>query len=396
MLSLVEYNPGSTLPACGMVNLGATCYFNSFIQSMLSCSAINEHFLFNEERYTREKNLVALSYIQLIKRIKTFDEKKNISQPNSPQRQSSPKNKKSINDNKTHLLKSEQTRLKRRLTIQERRRQEIELRRRLHQERITTARKAALRRNVKNVISPINVFRSMVEVYRAKNTQSKNAQSFGIGQEDSGEALHIFLDAINDPELYKMFTCKYKVSVCCRKCRHISNPVPDKLCIIDVPNDFQEMTIISNSQHKTTHKDNKEVPCFNEHLKQYTSGVGDYRCAECKTVGSCFRFHQLCHAPSVIVIMFNKFYNKKNIRFTPVIQFPGINNDIIKYSLIAKIEHSGGMRGGHYWANCLRSSPGDKNKLDVFTLNDTTISPGTMSPTPNSYVLFYHHTETTS
>lgn len=57
-MSLIVYNNESGLLPSGFINLGATCYFNALLQSILSCTSFidiifNEREIFNNNSITR-------------------------------------------------------------------------------------------------------------------------------------------------------------------------------------------------------------------------------------------------------------------------------------------------------------------------------------------------------
>lgn len=65
-------------------------------------------------------------------------------------------------------------------------------------------------------------------------------------------------------------------------------------------------------------------------------------------------------------------------------QFPKLENDHVHYKLVATVEHTGSLQGGHYWARCFRHGK-------YFMCNDTNVSQiENLEPTVNTYMLFYH------
>lgn len=84
---------------------------------------------------------------------------------------------------------------------------------------------------------------------------------------------------------------------------------------------------------------------------------------------------------SCIVILFNKYENKYLFNYPESFSI-GENNQFV-YKAVAQIEHSGGMNGGHYWALAKRNG-GD------YVLNDGSASPASLNPTDSTYLVFYH------
>ena len=232
-----------------------------------------------------------------------------------------------------------------------------------------------------SVFNPSDLFREIIIAMKKKNPGKK----FGDGQEDSGEGLHLFLDTIDNPELYKYFMCRYSVKIWCRICnKQISEKIDDS-CMLEIPQQFNDSIV------NTSSIDLKQQDPLNSYVKQYISVLDGYTCTLCK-LQKCCRIYQLARAPEIITIMFNKFYRKTHVFFPQSLSFPATNNIQLKYNLIAKIEHSGSAHGGHYWAHCFREceeNP-DEKKGKMYELNDRTVGDGTKEPTDNSYIIFYH------
>ena len=54
-MSLISYNNESELLPTGFINLGATCYFNALLQSMLSCTSFID-VIINGKESSKNKN----------------------------------------------------------------------------------------------------------------------------------------------------------------------------------------------------------------------------------------------------------------------------------------------------------------------------------------------------
>jgi ubiquitin C-terminal hydrolase len=275
----------------GLVNTGAICYLNCFIQSLVSCTAVVNLFMEKEQEYRRTNNETAIAFIDLIKASGT----------------------------------------------------------------------------VKN---PTAVFKSILK----KTLEKHPTKKFGRGQEDAGEGLHLFLDAVDDPALYDLFMYEYLSRTWCITCEKQLNVKRDKSCVFELP--------VMIKPHRRREHD------VNIHMRQHVSVLDDYKCSNCKGTNCC-KFYQIVKVPSVITIMFNKFFTKKVIDFPKNIYFPTPDNKILSYTIVSKIEHSGGMGGGHYWANCVRKDP-VTTIPSTFNLNDSSVRVGDMKPTSSTYFVFYH------
>lgn len=240
------------------------------------------------------------------------------------------------------------------------------------------------------ILNPVGVFREIIIASKKKNPQKK----FGGGQEDSGEGLHLFLEAIDSKELYKFFMYKYVVKIWCLTCLEQISERKDESCVIEIPSQYSGMIIDDASENV------KDQDPLNTHIRQYISVMDDYTCPKCKKK-KCCRIYQLAYAPEIITVMFNKYYKKENIKFPPTLSFPTTDSTTLDYKMVAKIEHSGGQNGGHYWAHCYRNgdpelnvSESDKLKnplKGMYSLNDRTVSSGNCEPSKESYIMFYHN-----
>jgi ubiquitin C-terminal hydrolase len=263
------------------------------------------------------------------------------------------------------------------------------------------------------VMDSTEIFKAIVAVTKKKFPDTQ----FGNGQEDSGEGLHLFLDAIDDDRLYKFFMYKYVVRVWCLVCKQRVKDVPDQVdesCVLEVP---LQLTGFTTNYNKMA------LSPINNHIRQYLSSFDEFTCPKCSQQ-KCCRAYQLIRAPEIITIMFNKFYAKNNIEFPSALMFPTPGNSVINYRMVAKIEHAGGRGGGHYWAHCYRRGepgaetndapvpaivdetkenltptepepepepePETKARAAMYTLNDTRVGPGDTTPSKNSYIVMYH------
>jgi ubiquitin C-terminal hydrolase len=231
-----------------------------------------------------------------------------------------------------------------------------------------------------NIIDPSSIIREIVIIIKKKYPK----KMFGDGQEDSGEVLTLFLDSIDSVELYNYFMYKYSVKIWCLTCIKQISEKTDESCILEVPQRFSAL-IYSDT-------DIKQQNQLNAFIHQYVTPLDDFKCSVCNLKRCCI-IYQLSRAPEIITVMFNKFYNKSNISFPQELSFPSINNDFVKYKMVAKIEHSGNSGGGHYWAHCLRRTPPDSEGGvgEMYSLNDGNVGVGTSDPTRDSYMVFYHN-----
>jgi ubiquitin C-terminal hydrolase len=193
--------------------------------------------------------------------------------------------------------------------------------------------------------------------------------------------LTLFLDAIDNADLYKLFMHKYNVTLWCITCSKIISKQIDESCIMRVP--IHLSGLISENSNR--------VPPLNSHILQYVSELDDYTCSDCK-LKKCCRIYQLTNAPTIITVQFNKFYEKTDIKFPMLLHFPS-SNTTLKYMIVSQIEHMGTRHGGHYRAQCFRegkSDSGEQSTKDMYELDDKNVRKGTYVSSKETYIVFYH------
>jgi ubiquitin C-terminal hydrolase len=223
--------------------------------------------------------------------------------------------------------------------------------------------------NPHNVLDPSPLF----NVFISKVNEINPSGSFGKGQEDTGEMLHLFLETINDDELYRLFMHRYMSTVWCINCKKQLVKGTDKSMVIEIPNSYNPLN--ENS--------------FNEHIRQ-NNAPHKHICKYCK-YEKCYSTYQLTYAPEVIIVMFHKSNYKKKIDFPEKLIFQSSNSNIIKYEITAKIEHYGNKNSGHYTAHSYRYH---KNSEGIYKFDDEISKmEGSFKPTANTYFVFYNYKE---
>jgi ubiquitin C-terminal hydrolase len=224
-----------------------------------------------------------------------------------------------------------------------------------------------------NILDPVDLFNSIVLKTHEKYPNKK----FGRGQEDSGEGLHLFLDAIDDIGLYKLFTHTYTSTIWCINC--------DKQVCKNYDNSIQFEVSKNYNPLKTLNKSNHHS--LNNYLYQYVNSHPDYTCKLCG-VKKCCSVYQLSRIPEIITIMFVKFQEKYMAEFPKYMYFPNTTG-YLKFKIVATIEQSGNMKGGHYWSHGLRK---EQNEEKMFVLNDSSYTEKCdMKASPSTYFVIYHY-----
>ena len=200
---------------------------------------------------------------------------------------------------------------------------------------------------------------NILEFLKQKNIKETKNSRFGLSQEDVGESFHLLIDAI--PECSNLFKSRYRSSIFCKNCKDVISTNVDNIFVIDIQSDIKQP--------------------LNTYIKEFQTVLTNYNCPKCNS-SNVYKIYQLCKLSSIIVIQFNKFYEKKNIDYPPTLEFNHSSGNKIQYRLVSRIEHFGSMRSGHYTADSLRDT--------IIKFNDSSVSTGSFAPTENTYYLFYH------
>lgn len=232
------------------------------------------------------------------------------------------------------------------------------------------------------VLDPTDLYNAFMQT----KANSQTSSTFGQSQEDAGEGLLLFLETMNDPDVYKYFTYRYLVKIWCVDCDSECSRSTDESCILEIPLQYDKMIIrdddLSVGVNTSANDD------INEYIRQHIAVLEDYSCEKCGSQ-NCRRIYQLTRAPDVIIIMFNKFYGKKEISFSDRIKFASSDGGGLIYKHIVNIEHSGGIGGGHYWVQCHRRK--QTGTCDMYNINDEHATIGSRTPTAYTYIAMYHY-----
>lgn len=193
-------------------------------------------------------------------------------------------------------------------------------------------------------------------------------------QEDMHEALAMFLELLGDP-ICNLFKVKHVTRVMCGNCKR-QHVVDDKT---------YELSLAIN-QPIGTRED------IEKYIKFHYDTLDDYKCENCKhTGGDIVKSYSLARIPEIIVLTFNKM--RRGIKYFPdeLTFHSSVFSKNLNYRVVAQVEHSGSLAGGHYNALCLRNLPGVMGPQSTFLFDDISIAHiGKFQPTQNTYVVFYH------
>jgi ubiquitin C-terminal hydrolase len=141
---------------------------------------------------------------------------------------------------------------------------------------------------------------------------------------------------------------------------------------------------------------NKNILEFFEH----TENIDDVICDNCKTKVTIKQDRYLRSIPPLIVMSLNKYFGKTPFYYPAYFKIdiptgkayeghklPGEETSFVEYTLVATLDHIGGLGGGHYVSRILRSLPDGELS---FSVNDSeTAQIQGLDCVDNSYMIFY-------
>ncbi len=187
---------------------------------------------------------------------------------------------------------------------------------------------------------------------------------------DSLEYWKSYLDR-NNSVISKMFTGLFSSEIRCTKCNN--NNI-----------NFETFNILELA---LTNKNNKIIDNLEDCIRNFCEieEIDGYSCGKCSCITTALKKMSLFQLPPKLIIQLKRFSSKNksilsNGKINDLIRFPLTDLDLSiaqnqtkphtdKYNLYATVNHSGGLNGGHYVANC-------KNLLDKkwYHYNDSRVS----------------------
>lgn len=181
---------------------------------------------------------------------------------------------------------------------------------------------------------------------------------FATRQECAHEGFHMIMDLLSNDAIAEVFLHRVRYYLACSSCKK------SRVC-------ENRSNFIINLTHYAKNDD------FMEALRMRSSDT-EVKC-ECGEMMK--QIDILTMVPEIVVVAFEKFYNKKDLYFPQTFDITDKSGKKMIFKQVAQIEHSGSMNGGHYVARCLRDN--------IYQFNDLSVSPSSLTPTPNTYMVFY-------
>lgn len=335
-MDLVRYDAKFEMVPFGFINMGVTCYFNSIMQSLLSCPAFVKNIYDHQDDPLYKQNPVSRNMVKLIT-LALGHINKETRETNSASQ-----------EEETHESKNDET-------------QEMDMQQ-------------------LSVMSP-HIWKSMVR-YIAK-AQNKPIRQVLNGQQCAREGFHLLMDSMDEfNDIQNIFLHRYKKIIYCFDCDQVVSEMDNMYSIFEVHPQLKTQQL-----EKFQHLEDQKAIDMNKFLAKQTGYVDkDFICPKCKKRGEKYSMDCLVMVPEVLVVLSKKYEVGRKLdvytEFPEKMVFDG-NSGQMHYEAVAQVEHVGGMFGGHYWAIC-------KRKGGWYCLNDQRVGASKFCPTKNTYMVFYH------
>ena len=202
--------------------------------------------------------------------------------------------------------------------------------------------------------------------------------NFGKMQESASEGFVWLLDMMESPEsknhpITRLFRNYYCVEFYCTKCKDIVSVQEDTGISINL--------FFFDSWPKPIADPSTFADAIRVHLSYTDKG---YRCPRCKEPVEGIRRHTLLRSPEILVCLFNQYADKKLRYFPQSFKIPDNKNSTLTYQLVAQVEHSGNLGGGHYVCKALR-----KNGQNYLFNDNSYTEIQKLEPSIGTYMVFY-------
>jgi ubiquitin C-terminal hydrolase len=376
--SLIPFGKNIPLPF-GLENSGAKCYFNAFLQAIITCSSFNQVILEQSSNELYLRNPVYCILLEFIRSavcrkdapcIQTIDDISDY---------------KAIENLDNNIAESKEF--------------------------------------MTNMLPwSTKIWNVIMNVVIAKRQKDKYIATFS-GNEDASEIMLYFFESIEElQELHYIFQYKVNVIVYCHLCKNIVVNKNEYHNIYEVEPNLNcdvENVDLQNIDKAPSNVDEKR-PLLSYIVKNKSEVDTDYKCKFCNENNTSgvrakrLKVTRLGYLGDVLIVL-TKNYSAQKIetKFDSKLYFPSAKG-VKVYVPVSYIDCSGvGQAAGHYWTfakrketNLLKNTQNQFDNADNFTnfdkidnfdktkwyrLDDSSFSKSTdFNPTNQTYVVFYH------
>ena len=215
-----------------------------------------------------------------------------------------------------------------------------------------------------------------------------HADSLGINtQEDVFEGMKLMIESLGEiltspntkqvsHEFQDIFSVRYKLIIRCSACGSKRNVDAD-LCPSDITINMSESNPLLQKNLTTREQ-------IEQYILLHMQYPDDYKCEKCSVKNTATehkiqQFYTLARVSSVICMSFHdnqhilfqnatkRTHTARNVRYFPQELNINSRSGILRYRIVAQIEQSGVLGGGHYTAKCLRPRPPGFSELRLST-----------------------------
>jgi ubiquitin C-terminal hydrolase len=292
-MSLINYNIDMEFSPFGFANMGATCYFNAMLQSLLSCTSFTQELLHNKNSSKYNKNPITKKLIELIE-----------------------------------LAIS--------LKVAESDDQKIHIRGLLEQ-------------------CSQNIWKEMVTFLCKKN--KINIRDFLVGQQCAREGFHCLMDTMeNFDSIQNIFLHRYKNMIHCLDCHKWVSTVESIYSLFEVQPDLktEQLDRFKKYDIDQTQDMNKFLTKQTGYVDKFYICPECKKDGEKYNVNCLVMVPEVLVVLSKKYTANRKLDVHTN--FPKKLEFSEKGGNNLIYEAVSQIEHTGGLNGGHYWSISRRNN----------------------------------------